>query len=185
MSNFNNSKVNNKRIFIPCNEKIRANRVRVIDSENNNLGVISFHEAMDRARNVSLDLVQISDGQEGIPVCKITDYGKYKFEFSKKQKENAKKQRESVIKVKEISFRPTTDLNDLQIKANKAVEFINDGDRVKVVVIFKGRELAHKEVGIENLNKFIGMVNNSQALSPPALLGKALSVILERKKSQV
>lgn len=181
MSNFNKSRP--AKFFIPYNDRINASKVRCIDADDTNIGLIDIDKALELAYSKELDLVQISDGgKEGIPVCKIINFGKFKFEFLKKQKETAKKQRESMIKVKEIKFRPSTDDNDLRVKANKVNEFISEGDKVKIGITFKGRELAHKEVAYETLTKFIGYVNNAQLVGDPVLMGRVLTVVLEKKK---
>ena len=179
---FKNNSNQKREPLIFANYRIRSKTVRCIDPEGNNLGVIPKEEAIDKAHEYSLDLVMVSDGKDGIPICKMLDYGKYKYEQSKKFKEINKKQRESVIKIKEIKFHPTTDINDLRTKAAKALEFLNDGDKVKIFVIYKGREISHKEVGYEALNKFLEMVPNIEILEPESLQGKVLSVLVARKK---
>ena len=168
------------KIFIPYNDRIKASHVRCIDSSNENIGVLPLEEAINKAFSENLDLVQISEGNEGIPVCRITDFGKYKFEFQKKQKEVAKKQRESIIKVKEIKLRPSTEDNDLKIKADKAIEFINDGDKVKIFIVFRGREMAHKELGYETLKKFLDFIPEKNVYNQ-SFQGKVLSTMIEKK----
>src|SRR5690554_4765412 len=99
------------------------------------------------ALDAGLDLVQVSSGgRNSSPTCKILDYGKYKYQQSKNEKAAAKKQRENSVKIKEIKFRPTTDINDLRTKASKVQEFLNDGDKVKITIAFRGREVSHKEI---------------------------------------
>lgn len=178
MQNFKNKRPN--KIYIPYNDRIKATHVRCIDSSNENIGVLPIMEAIDKAFSEDLDLVQISEGKDGIPVCKITDFGKFKFEFQKKQKETAKKQREAIIKVKEIKLRPSTEDNDLKIKAEKANEFINDGDKVKIFIVFRGREMAHKELGYETLNKFLSFIPEKNVYNQ-SFQGKILSTMIEKK----
>jgi translation initiation factor IF-3 len=117
-----------------------------------------------------------------VPICRIVEYGKFKYELSKKKKETAKKQRESTIKTKEIKFRPSTDENDLKTKADKVEKFLNEGDRVKITIMFRGREITHKEVGIETLNKFIDMIPNIELINEPSMQGRILSTLVGRKK---
>jgi translation initiation factor IF-3 len=185
MSNFQNNSQNSsqKKIFIRANFQIKAQQVRCITHTNENIGVVSFDYAMGLAREAELDLIQISYGQDGIPVCKITDYGKYKFELSKKQKETAKKQRESAIKIKEIKFHPNTSENDLKTKANKILDFINDGNKVKISIVFRGREMSHKEVGVEQLNKFLEFVPGLQIVGDVQMNGKIMTVMAEKRNA--
>lgn len=183
---YNNARKNNdnKKIYIPYNDNIRSDQVRCIDADGSNIGVISRDQGIDLAFSKSMDLIQISDGKDGIPVCKIADFVKFKFEYIKKQKETAKKQRESVIKIKEIKFRPATDRNDLKIKAAKALEFLEEGDKVKVSLFFKGREMARKEIGFETFKEFISYIPSAAVTSPPTFQGKCLIAIIEKKKDQ-
>ncbi len=178
---FNRNRNNNNN-FVPINHQIRTPTVRCIDAEGNNLGIIDKIEAIKLAQDSKLDLIQVTPGDfNNPPTCRILDYGKYKYELSKRQKDNAKKQRESAVKIKEIKFRPGTDQNDLKTKAVKTQEILEDGDRVKVSIFFKGREIAHKNVGMETLNKFLAMVPNMQLLGEPTQQGKILSVIGTKK----
>lgn len=147
-----------------------------------NLGVLPRDEAIRKAQDQSLDLVMVTEGKDGVPICRIVEYGKFKYELSKKKKETAKKQRESTIKTKEIKFRPSTNDNDLKTKASKAKQFLNEGDRVKITIMFRGREITHKEVGMETLNKFIQMIPNIQLINEPSMQGRILSVLTGRKK---
>lgn len=128
------------------NESIRASQVRLIGVDGEQIGIISTKEALSRARISGLDLVAIS-GQAKPPVCKILDYGKFKYEQSKKQKDAAKKSREARVELKELYFRPGTDTHDVDIKLRKAMKFLADGNKVKFTVRFKGRENARKEQG--------------------------------------
>lgn len=169
-----------KKIINFSNEKIRSKKVIVINSSGNNIGEMDTKEAILLARSEELDLVQVSEGRGNLPICKIVNYGKFKYDLSKKEKEVAKKQRESIIKIKEIKFRPSTSDNDLQTKASKANEFLLDGDRVKVSIIFRGREVAHKDVGIDTLVKFMNLIKNGKMVGEPSLVGKTLSVIVEK-----
>lgn len=151
--------------FTPVNYQIRAKKVRCINNNNANLGVIDTVEAMKLANKVGLDLIQISNPKNGDPpVCKISDYGKYKYDLSKKQKLQEKKQRESIIKTKEIRFRPSTDANDLQVKARQAAKFLLSGHKLIVSVFFKGREFSHKDRAQNRLADFLDLVNSLDEL---------------------
>jgi translation initiation factor IF-3 len=159
--------------------QIRAPRVLCIDDQNVNRGVIPITEALQIAESSGLDLVQISKAsRDEVPTCKVLDYSKFKFEQSKKEKAAKKKQRESTVKVKELRFRPSTDDNDLIVKAKKAAEFLKDGDRVKATVMFKGRELAYKEAGAEVLYRFVKMIGVATQASAPQMMGRHLSLLI-------
>lgn len=136
------------------NNQIRTKEVRLIGDDGEQLGIITTLDALRRAQNAGLDLVAINSKSEP-PVCKILDYGKFKYDQSRKEKELAKKNRESRIELKEIQLRPTTDDNDIQIKAKRAQQFLVDGDKVKVIIKFKGRELSHTEVGRQVMDVFL------------------------------
>ena len=171
-----------KRDFTPINHQIRNPKVLCIDHENNNLGLIDTSKALEIARTQNLDLVQVSfNPKDNIPTCKVLDYGKYKYQLSINQKAAAKKQRESEVKVKEIKLRPATAENDIKIKAAKAQEIINDGDKVKVSIIFKGRELNYKENALETYNTFISFLPDMQVTEGPTLMGKVLMAMGQKK----
>jgi len=171
------------RIYV--NRDIRANEVRCLDQNNENIGVISIGKAIRIAEEEGLDLVQISPPNGGVPTCRITDYGRYKFELSKKQKERARKQRESAIKQKEIKFRPNTDINDLQTKARMASKFISEGCRVRVSIKFKGREMAHKFIAEDRFNEFLECMDvDVSILNEPQIDGKAMVALLAAQKKQ-
>ncbi|MDT0594158.1 translation initiation factor IF-3 [Glaciecola petra] len=132
------------------NEEITVNEVRLVKADGEQAGVVSITEAMDLAIEASLDLVEVSPNAAP-PVCKIMDYGKFLFEKSKAQKEQKKKQKQ--IQVKEIKFRPGTDEGDYQVKLRNLRRFLEGGDKAKVTIRFRGREMAHQEIGIELLNR--------------------------------
>lgn len=159
--------------------QIRAYKVLCIDDKNNNLGVIPLSEALSLAEENNLDLVQMTFPNRGEPpTCKILDYGKFKYDLQKKEKQARQKQREAAVKIKEIKFRPTTDLNDLRIKANHAREFLDDNCRVKVMIMFKGRELSHQEIAQATLNTFLSFIPNAKCLEEPILTGRVLTAII-------
>lgn len=132
------------------NEQINVPEVRLIDVDGNQAGVVSIREALRAAEEGGLDLVEISPTAKP-PVCRIMDYGKFLFEVSKKQAEARKKQKQ--IQVKELKFRPTTEEGDYQVKLRNLVRFLNHGDKVKITVRFRGREVAHQEFGMKILER--------------------------------
>jgi translation initiation factor IF-3 len=135
------------------NDEIRAQSVRLIDQDGEMQGVMSAREALNRAFAVGLDLLEISPNAEP-PVVKILDYGKYKYEVQKKKNEAKKKQK--VVEIKEIKVRPNIDENDYQVKMRAMRSFIDEGDKVKVTLRFRGREMAHQEIGIKVLERIRG-----------------------------
>lgn len=132
------------------NEEITAKEVRLVDFDGEPLGVVSLQEAFDKADAAGVDLVEISPNAEP-PVCKVMDFGKFIFEKSKAQKEQKKKQKQ--IQIKEIKFRPGTDIGDYQVKLRNLTKFLEAGDKAKVTIRFRGREMAHQEIGIDLLNR--------------------------------
>jgi len=132
------------------NDRIRAPEIRLIGAEGENLGVIPPAQAMVLATEAGLDLVEISPSATP-PVCKIMDYGKFKYEQQKREAEARKKQK--IIEVKEIKFRPGTDTHDYDVKMRSVVKFLENGDKVKVTLRFRGREMAHQQLGLELLNR--------------------------------
>src|ERR1700741_958797 len=132
------------------NEEIRIPQVRLIDQDGEMQGVMTAREAMMRAFQVGLDLVEISPNADP-PVCKILDFGKFKYEQQKKKNEAKKKQK--VIEIKEVKVRPNIDENDYQVKMRAMKSFIDEGDKVKVTLRFRGREMAHQEIGGRGLER--------------------------------
>ena len=130
------------------NEEIGVMRVRLVDERGNMVGVVGRSEALQMAANAGLDLVEISPNADP-PVCKILDYGKFKYEEQKKKNEARKKQK--IIEVKEIKLRPSIDDHDYQVKMRSMNKFIEEGDKVKVTMRFRGRELAHQDLGMNVL----------------------------------
>lgn len=162
------------------NSRIRAREVRCIDDEGNH-NIMDTAKAIVLAEQRQLDLVQISTGRDEIPTCKIMDYSKFKYEQSKKEKAAKKKQRENSVKIKEIKFRPSTGDHDLQTKAKHAQEFLNEGNKLKVTVVFRGRELAYKDIGKETLDKFIGFLNQASYECAPSMSGRFMSAMIIKK----
>ena len=135
---------------VRINEEIRVREVRLIGVDKESLGVVLIQQALAAAEEAGLDLVEISPNADP-PVCQIMDYGKFAFQQSKKAAEAKKKQKR--IQVKEIKFRPTTEKGDYDVKLRKLVEFLDKGDKVKVTMRFRGRELAHVDIGLNMLDK--------------------------------
>ena len=134
----------------PINQFIKAEKVRLISQTGEQLGVVELKEALAKAKDQELDLVQMNKDSD-IPVCKMMDYGKHLFD-QKKQKAASKKKTKKT-QLKEIKFRPGTDENDYQIKMRNIIKFLNDGDKTKITMRFRGRELAHKEIGLNLLKR--------------------------------
>jgi translation initiation factor IF-3 len=167
---------------ILVNHRIRARNVRIVDENGNQMGVMELRVALGLASQQSLDLIQITGGE--VPVCRIGDAGKFIFERKKTQRENARRQRELQIEVKEIQLRPVTDTNDLQVKARRASDFLAVGDKVKVVVRFRGRERAHKAQGRQVIDEFLSHIVEYRLERPVTDSGKDLSLILAPVKSK-
>ncbi len=132
------------------NERIRAPEIRLIGAEGENLGVVSPARALELAQEAELDLVEISPNANP-PVCKIMDFGKFKYEQQKRESEARKKQK--IIEVKEVKFRPNTDTHDYQVKMRNVTRFLENGDKVKVTLRFRGREMAHQDLGRQLLER--------------------------------
>lgn len=132
------------------NDRIRANEIRLIGAEGENVGVVTPERAMVMAEDAGLDLVEISPNASP-PVCKIMDFGKFKYETQKREAEARKKQK--IIEIKEVKFRPNTDTNDYDVKMRNVYKFLENGDKVKVTLRFRGREMAHQNLGRELLER--------------------------------
>lgn len=158
------------------NEQIREREIRVIDSEGNQLGIMSSRDALNIAIEKELDLVMISP-QAKPPVCKIMDYGKFKYEMIKKAKEAKKNQK--VVEMKEIWLSATIDTNDLLTKAKQAEKFLKSGDRVRVSIRLKGRQMARPEIGIKVMEEFIEILKETATVDKkPSLEGRSIAMIL-------
>ena len=164
------------------NEEIIDKEIRVISDEGEQLGIMSAEEALKIAEEKELDLVKISPMAKP-PVCKIMDYGKYRFEQAKREKEAKKNQR--VMDVKEIRMSPSIGENDLQTKLKAALKFLADGDRVKVSIRFRGREMAHTNIGEQILRDFADKCSELANLDKqPKLEGRNMSMFLSPKSAQ-
>lgn len=164
------------------NERVRGALVRLIDADGSQIGVFPIREALARARSSNQDLVQVASGVP--PVCRILDGGKYLFERKKAEREQARRQREMAVEIKEIQLRPTIDDNDLLIKARKAREFLADGDKVKVVLRFRGREQSHKNEGRKVIDRFLESVAVYKIDRPVSDQGRDMIVILAPVKTK-
>lgn len=162
------------------NEQIRAKEVRLIDSDGTQLGIMAIKDALEIAQKKQLDLVNVSPNASP-PVCRVMDFGKYKYERSKREKEARKNQK--VISVKEVKLRPGIDDHDFQVKVKNCKRFLNSGNKVKVTVMFRGREITHKELGRELCQRMkeeiaeIGTVEKE-----PKVEGKNMIMILSPKQ---
>lgn len=164
---------------LQTNEQIRDSEVRLIDADGLQVGIVPIKKAMDMAIEANLDLVKIA-GKAEPPVCKIMDYGKYKFDMGKKEKESKRKQRTS--SVKEVRISMNIDINDLNTKVKHAKRFAEDGDKIRVSMRLKGRELGHEDIGRNLMMNFADMCKEFSDLSKPvALEGKSLSMLLAPK----
>ena len=159
------------------NEEITVNEVRLSGKDGEALGIVSIAEAMEVAEQANLDLVEISPNAEP-PVCKVMDYGKFLFEKSKTLKEQKKKQKQ--IQVKEIKFRPGTDEGDYQVKLRNLRRFLEAGDKAKVTIRFRGREMAHQEIGITLLKRVkadLDEISNCESF-PHRVEGRQMIMVL-------
>ncbi len=161
------------------NEEIRDKEIRLIDSDGGQLGIISTEKAMEIALEKKLDLVMISPTANP-PVCKILDYGKYRYELQKKEKEAKKKQK--TTQIKEIRLSPSIEAHDLTVKANNAIKFLKELDKVKVSLRFKGRERGYTDVGFVVMNKFAEAVAEFGIVEKkPEFEGRSMIMILTPK----
>ncbi len=151
-------------------------RVRVIDHNGQQIGVLPTGEAMRVAENAGLDLVEVSPTADP-PVCRVMNFGKYQFELNKKVQANRKKQKQ--IHIKEVKFRPTTEENDYQIKLKSIMRFLADGDKAKVTLRFRGRELLHQDLGAQILNRIqTDLDSNAVVEMAPRLEGRQIVMVL-------
>mgnify|MGYP000615128947 FL=1 len=164
------------------NEEIRAREVRVIGSDGEQLGIMSGREAQQLAYEKHLDLVEIAPTAKP-PVCRIMDYGKYRYEQQKREKESRKKQK--TFDIKEVKLRPGIEEHDFNVKFKNAVRFLEDGDKVKVTIMFRGRELSHTELGEVLLNKMAAKLKEMAVVErQPKLEGKNMIMIVAPKPSK-
>jgi translation initiation factor IF-3 len=162
------------------NERIRVREIRVIDDSGAQIGIMAPPQALALAREKGLDLVEISPTASP-PVCRIMDYGKFQYTEQKRQRQAKKHQK--IIEVKEIKFRPKVDEHDYQFKKNHIERFLEEGDKVKATIFFRGREMAHPEIGRRILERLIGDLAEVAATeNMPRMEGNQMHVILAQKK---
>lgn len=166
------------------NRQIKAPKVRLIGKSGEQVGIVSIDEALQAARNAGVDLVEIVPNASP-PVCKVIDYGKYRYDQTKREKENKKAQHQ--VKVKEIKLKPNINENDLTTKLRHAKEFLSKGNKVKVTCTFRGREMAHTDIGYRLMEKVCGDLEElGAAESPIKMMGRSITTVLaptgKRKK---
>ena len=161
------------------NEEIRHKEVRLIDDKGNQQGIVALDVAMRMAEEAELDLVEIAP-QATPPVCKIMDYGKYRFEQGKREKEQRKNQK--IVELKEIRLSATIDVHDMEVKSKACTRFLQNGDKVKVSIRFRGRQARHGNIGLDVMNTFYEMVKDNAAIDRPAKQeGRNMFMILTPK----
>lgn len=165
------------------NERIRVPEVRVIDEAGEQAGVMKTRDALAMARNLNLDLVEVAPNAQP-PVCRLLDYGKFRYEQGKKEKEARKSQK--VIVVKEVRLRPKIDDHDLETKSKQARSFLEEGHKVKMSVLFRGREMAHQEIGREVLNHMIDLLKDVALIEQsPRVEGRNMTMLLSKSAQAV
>ena len=167
------------KITTRINYQIKVKEVRVISADGEQLGILDTREAIRKAEELGLDLVEVAPTAKP-PVCRIMDFGKYKYELAKKAHESKKHQ--SVIVVKEIKLRPRTDEHDIQFKMNNIKRFLEDGNKVKVTIMFRGREVAHTTYGRAVLDRIVNDLQNEAVIEQqPRMEGRNMSMLLGAK----
>ncbi|MGC8736262.1 MAG: translation initiation factor IF-3 [Dissulfurimicrobium sp.] len=162
------------------NQMIRASEVRLIGVDGEQLGIMPVEDALDRAMSIGLDLVEVAPGAKP-PVCRIMDYGKYRYEQSKKIQEAKKKQVH--VQIKEIKLRPRTDTHDMEVKKRHIREFLKEGNKVKLSVRFRGREIVHRHLGLAILSKITEELSDvAVSEGAPSVEGPTLHIILAPKR---
>lgn len=161
--------------------QIRVPEVRLIGKDGEQIGILATEEARERAENVGLDLVEISPNAQP-PVCRLMDYGKFKYEDSKRKQAAKKKQK--VITVKEIKFRPGTDIGDYTVKLGKLTNFLENGDKIKATMRFRGREMAHQELGMDLLKRVEQDLSELAVVEQyPKMEGRQMVMVMAPRKS--
>lgn len=161
------------------NEQIRDKEIRLIDFDGTQLGIVPAKEAQRLADDKHMDLVKISPTAKP-PVCKIMDYSKYKFDQAKKEKETKKRQK--IVSVKELRLSPNIDTHDVEVKIKKAIEFLNEGNKIKISIRFRGRELGHTDLAIDIMNDFAEKISEYGVIEkPPKMEAKTMAMFLSPK----
>ncbi|UAJ65799.1 translation initiation factor IF-3 [Candidatus Schneideria nysicola] len=165
------------------NQEIYAKKVRLTGLDGEQIGIFKLSDAIKQAEDIGFDLVEISPNADP-PVCRIMDYGKFLYEKSKSIKEQRKKQK--TIQIKEIKFRPSTDKGDYQVKLRSLIRFLEEGDKARITIRFRGREVAHQQIGIEMLNRIrddLSAVSIVESMSNK-IEGRQMTMLLSPKKSK-
>lgn len=161
------------------NERIRAREIRLIDAEGNQVGIVTRDEALRLAKDAELDLVEVSGPGVDVPVCRIMDYGKHKFKQSKAKK------KQKQVQLKEIKFRPTTEKEDYRVKKEKIIAFLEEGNKVKVTLRFRGREMTHQQLGAELMTRLQEDLTQYAVIDqPPRLEGRQMVMMLSPQKKK-
>ena len=161
------------------NEEIRDREVRVVDQNGEQLGVMSSRQALELAEERQLDLVKIAPTARP-PVCKLMDYGKYRFEQSKREREIRKNQK--VVTVKEVRLSATIEDHDIEVREKQAIKFLKDGDKVKATIRFRGRQIAHSEIGMEVMKDFAERIKDYGTITKkPSIEGRNMFMIIDPK----
>lgn len=164
------------------NRQIKISPVRVIDDEGNQLGVIPTSEALRLAEDQGKDLVEVQPNTRP-PVCKIIDFGKWKYDQKKKQNEAKKKQKK--VELKEVKFRPKTDTHDFEVKTGRIEKFLGEGNRVKVTIMFRGREMIHTDLGFDIMQRVVDTLDGQANIdSQPKMEGRNMHMILSPNKKK-
>jgi translation initiation factor IF-3 len=165
------------------NERIRIREVRLIDDEGNQVGIIATRDALEMARQKGLDLVEVAPNAVP-PVCRLMDYGKFRYEQSRKERESRKNQH--VVELKEVRIRPKIDDHDLETKGRQAAKFLDHGDKVKLTVLFRGREMAHPDIGKGLLDQLIELLKpHGTVEQTPRLEGRAMTAIMNPVRAKM
>lgn len=161
------------------NEEIRDREVRVVDQNGEQLGVMSSRQALELAEERQLDLVKIAP-QARPPVCKLMDYGKYRFEQSKREREIRRNQK--VVTIKEVRLSATIEDHDIEVREKQAIKFLKDGDKVKATIRFRGRQIAHSEIGMEVMKDFAERIKDyGNVTKKPSIEGRNMFMIIDPK----
>lgn len=174
---------NKKSNFPKANREIRANQVRLVNENGDMLGIVGIREALELAAKASLDLVEISPNAEP-PVCKILDFGKFKYENKKRLQGAKKKQR--VVVLKEMKFKPNISQGDYEVKLRKIKDFLKEGDKVKISLWFKGREIIHNDIGMKLFERITLQLENLAKIdSPPKMEGKQIIMLVSPDPTKI
>ena len=165
------------------NREIRSREVRLIDNNGQNLGIMNFFKALGMAEEQGLDLILINS-QPNPPICKIGDVGKYKYDLQKRQKELDKKNRENRVDIKEVILRPAIDSHDLEVKIKHIKEWISEGDKVKIIIKFRGREMANQSMGHNIIESILNQVPAAKLEGKSELQGNKLTAVIFQGKAK-